>query len=363
MTSGKTLFINARFLTEPMTGLQRSGIEILSELHAMLDEGEIDAQQWRFVLLAPDFGDELPDWPRFEFKAGGIFRSHLWEQLSLPRLAKGPLLCLKNTAPIRHTQLISMIHDALVWEQPDSYSISFGRLYRFLLPRVARRSRVVLTPSKNSADLLSERTSVPRNRFVVVSNGHEHALRTNSDTSVLEKHSLFSGKYLIAVSSHMKNKNFYNAARAVREAKLSNIPLVVVGGANPEVFEGSNELPDNCRTIGRVGDSALRALYENSLGLIFPSFHEGFGLPPLEAMALGCPVIVSQTSSLPEVCGDAALYCNPSDVSDIARQVSRLANDRGLVAELKQKGLAQAKKFSWRTTARTVWKAVEENLS
>ncbi len=363
MIPTKTLFVNARFLSEPLTGVQRWGREILNQLHDMLEEGEIDSSSWKITLLAPSFPDNAPDWPRFEFKTGGLFQSHFWEQISLPRLAKGPLLCLKNTAPIRHPQLISMIHDALVWEQPDSYSKTFGHLYRFLLPHIARNSRVVLTLSENSANSLSHITSVPKERFVVILCGHEHALRPKPNNSILKKHGLFSGKYLIAVSSQMRNKNLKGAAQAVRKAGLLNTPLVVVGGTHPGVFNEPKSFPKDCRAVGRIDDSSLRALYENALGLIFPSFHEGFGLPPLEAMALGCPVIVSRTSSMPEVCGNAALYCDPSDVSDIAHQIRRLAGDRGLQTELKQKGRAHAQTFRWRDAARKVWDTVEANFA
>jgi glycosyltransferase involved in cell wall biosynthesis len=202
---------------------------------------------------------------------------------------------------------------------------------------------------------------VPARLVTVVYCGHEHALRTPADTSVLERNGIEPGSYLLAVSSLNPNKNFAGVVRAIQKADIGEVPFVVAGGANPRVFAGGGEqdLPPGTTHVGRADDGALRALYENALALVYPSFHEGFGLPPLEAMALGCPVICSNTTSLPEVGGDAVLYCNPADDADIARQIRRLVDDPHLRSELSAKGRAQAAKFTWRDTARKLWSRVE----
>ncbi|MGH9891149.1 MAG: glycosyltransferase family 4 protein, partial [bacterium] len=114
------------------------------------------------------------------------------------------------------------------------------------------------------------------------------------------------------------------------------------------------------RAIGYVTDGQLRALYERAACLVFPSLYEGFGLPPLEAMACGCAVITSDTTSLPEVCGDAALYCDPSDPRDIAAQISAVLTRPDLAAELRVRAVARSRLFRWKATARAVMKVVED---
>jgi glycosyltransferase involved in cell wall biosynthesis len=111
-----------------------------------------------------------------------------------------------------------------------------------------------------------------------------------------------------------------------------------------------------------VSDSELRALYENAACFVYPSFYEGFGFPPLEAMACGCPVIVSKASSLPEVCGDAALYCDPKNSKDIAEKIQRVVHDETLRAEMRKKGLARAELYSWERCAKETMAVIQKVL-
>src|SRR5438105_7080560 len=127
--------------------------------------------------------------------------------------------------------------------------------------------------------------------------------------------------------------------------------LVAVGGGNSRVFADVDLLGDGLIPAGYVTDGELRALYENAACFIFPSFYEGFGLPPLEAMHCGCPVIVSDRASLPEVCGEAAVYCDPDDPADIARQLRLVLTSSALRRELREAGLARARSFGWQRSA------------
>ncbi|MEM9137932.1 MAG: glycosyltransferase family 1 protein, partial [Cyanobacteria bacterium P01_F01_bin.42] len=183
--------------------------------------------------------------------------------------------------------------------------------------------------------------------------GREHMDAIAPDASVLEKPELKNRPYVLAVSSLSPHKNFGAVVRALDHLRdLPDLAVVIIGGGNQQVFAETN-LADNSQVIrpGYVTDAQLKALYQNALGFIHASLYEGFGLTPLEAMTCGCPVIVSRAAAIPEVCGEAALYFDPQDPQDIARQVRQMVTDSSLRESLRHKAIAQAQKFSWRTCA------------
>ncbi|KAA3608703.1 MAG: glycosyltransferase family 1 protein [Planctomycetota bacterium] len=359
------LYVNARFLLEPITGLQRMGRQIIQEFDRMLAEGEIDRNRRKIRLLLPAKPKDAPQYDHLERWIRGPVGSHLWEQSLLPFRAKGFLLNLKNTAPVMGGPMAVAIHDLQTFAKPEIFSKKLVRLYQWILPRAAKRARWVFTISEHSKKEIVRWLGIPEEKIVVISTGHEHILDIESEPEILQRHEIEPGSYLLAVSSMNPNKNFAAVPKALEIGDLGDIPFVIAGGMNPTVFEQSTQttLPPGSIHVGRVSDGELRALYENALGFIFPSFYEGFGLPPLEAMALGCPVISSHTSSLPEVCGNAALYCDPYDHADIARQILRLAHDKPLRQELSSKGKIRAAGFRWRDGARKIWQYVEPELS
>jgi glycosyltransferase involved in cell wall biosynthesis len=153
------------------------------------------------------------------------------------------------------------------------------------------------------------------------------------------------------VGSQTANKNFDGVVKAAALLDDLNIKVVAVGGNNRRVFAGAISSSDRLIVAGYVTDGELRALYENAKCFVFPSFYEGFGLPPLEAMHCGCPVIASNRAAIPEVCGAAVAYCDPSDPSDIARQLRRVLTSRAYRTELKEAGLERSRAFSWSQSA------------
>lgn len=363
MADPAPIYVNARFLSEPVTGLQRWGREVLRALDAMVEDGAIPRARWRFVLLLPrPPAADAPVFRHHETRVGGLFGSHLWEQIELPWRARGgPLLNLKNTAPALRRRQAVVIHDLQVFARPGTHGRGFNALYRAILPCAARRARVLLAVSRSTAAEIEKHLGVPRARVAVTGGGHEHVLAVAADPRVLERHGLRRGGYLLAVSSLNPNKNFAAIPRALALAGI-DLPLAVAGSANPRVFAGDGALPAGAVAIGRVEDAELRALYENALGFVYPSFYEGWGLPPGEAMLLGCPVVVSITTSLPEVCGDAALYCDPADDGSLARALRTLADDAPRRAELAALGRQQAARHTWRGAAERLWGAIQPLL-
>jgi len=156
---------------------------------------------------------------------------------------------------------------------------------------------------------------------------------------LLERLGLRNRSFLLAVGSANKNKNIARLIEAYLRLDCKDVPLVLAGGANSNVFSGVAF--DECEQLIRTGyltDAELAALYGNALAFVFPSLYEGFGLPPLEAMHFGCPVICSRSASVPEVAGDAALYCNALDVDDIAACLRRIMEEDTLRRTLIEKG-------------------------
>jgi glycosyltransferase involved in cell wall biosynthesis len=193
----------------------------------------------------------------------------------------------------------------------------------------------------------------------VVSPAADHLDRVTSDTSVIERLNLVRDAYCIVVGSLDPRKNLQRVLEAIEKLRhLDGIKFVVVGGKNARIFnsEPAEQRPESESVVraGFVTDGELKALYENAGCLVFPSLYEGFGLPPLEAMYCGCPVVASSRTSIPEVCGEAAMYCDATSADDIAGKISLMMTDEVLRQRYREMGLARAREFRWDITAQTV---------
>jgi glycosyltransferase involved in cell wall biosynthesis len=193
--------------------------------------------------------------------------------------------------------------------------------------------------------------------------GCEHILISAPDYSILEDQRLTQKPFLLAVGSSSFHKNVANVVDAVESLSDQSVQLVIAGGKNSRIFTTVKE-SGSSRIIhlGYVTDAQLRALYSRAIGFVFPSIYEGFGFPPLEAMTCGCPVICSNRASLPEVCGDAALYIDPLDVQQISHQINQLINNSSLQDSLRKSGFEQVKQFTWEKTARFFWKTLQKYI-
>ena len=359
------VFFNSRFLTQSVTGVQRYAMELIKALDKLIDVGEIDRGKFSFVLIGPKNTKHDPDLKHIPLRRVGRLRGHLWEQLELPLYSRNSLLVsLCNAAPLfKHSQVVT-IHDASVFATPQTYPWAFRTWYRVLLRGICKSASRIITVSDFSRSELVRYCNVDVKKVRVVYSGKEHILDVPADESVIKKHDLGKKPFILAVSSVTPNKNFRSIVRAVELLGDDGFDVAIAGGVNPRVFTRSNlSLPDTVKHLGYVSDAELRALYQHAACFIFPSFYEGFGLPPLEAMACGCPVIVSNAASLPEVCGDAVLYCDPYSPEDIAAKITLLMGDEALRNGLRHKGLARAREFSWERTARLTLQAYHEALA
>jgi glycosyltransferase involved in cell wall biosynthesis len=347
----KTIFINGRFLTQQVTGVQRFARETLHALDLLLAARA--SSPFEFVLLAPR-GAAAPVLRRIRFQCVGPFSGHVWEQITLPRASRGGfLLNFGPTGPLVKRRQIVTIHDASVHVVPHAFSRAFRTWYKLTLPILAQRSAGVMTVSDFSRSEVIRYFGARAQAVCVSGEGWQHVLRAAPNPDVLHAHGLRPQEYVLAVSSVAPHKNFGVVARALSHLTDCHLKVAVVGATNARIFgyRGRAELK-HLEFLGYVDDSSLRALYENAAAFIHPSLYEGFGIPPLEAMALGCPVIASNAASIPEVCGPGAWYFDPEDEADLARQIRRILSRPDEREKLRQLARRQLQKHSWEACAR-----------
>jgi glycosyltransferase involved in cell wall biosynthesis len=295
--------------------------------------------------------DSLGDSPELVGQPVGKLGGQGWEQLELPAYCRDALLLnLCNTGPITRSEQLCVLHDAGALVNASSYSLAFRTWYRWLFTALMRRARIIATVSKFSASELM-RLFGKRKALEVIYESGEHILREPADSSVLERLGLAGERYVLAVGSRAPHKNFAAIVRAVAMLGDDKVKVVAAGGADSRVYASFALPTDSLVMAGYVSNGQLRALYENAQCFVFPSLYEGFGLPPLEAMCCGCPTIVSDRAALPEVCGNGALYCDPLSPADIARQLRQVLASASLRQELRERGLARARSFTWQLAA------------
>ncbi len=342
--------VNGRFLTQTPTGVQRYALNVLKALDAESDGSAIIP-----LLVPPGAADPtLRSFKRHEI--GGRFKGHAWEQFALPLNWQGPLLNLCNTAPVLKREQIVCIHDGNVFAAPDSYSLAFRTAYKSIQPVLARRATRIATVSHASARQLARYLPIEAKDIAVLPNGYEHVLQWNPDAAetapgIVLSIASRSRRYVFALGSRAKHKNLSLLSRIAGELDALGIDIVVAGGDFGIFSESTAEQQPNIIMAGRVSDDDIAYFLKHALCLAFPSLNEGFGLPVVEAMAWGCPVISSYHSSMAEVCGDAALMASPFDPGQWVRHVETLKTSASAADDLRAKGFVQMQKFSWRETA------------
>lgn len=339
--------VNGKFLQAGPTGVHRVAWELMRALDAGPDP------RFAFRVLSPRGPSRYPDLPRLPRDEVGRLRGQAWEQIDLPRAAPGEtILSLGNLAPVWPRDAVTMIHDAQVFTTPASYSRAFGARYRLLLRAIGRRHRRILTVSAFSKAQLVAFGIAPGERIDVIHNGVDHLLEVTPDRAIVAKLGLVRQGYVLALANTQRHKNVGLLLRAFARPDLAGLKLVLVGGATRDDFVAAgHEVPAGTLFAGAIPDKALRGLIADALCLAFPSLTEGFGLPPLEAMLLGCPALVAPCGALPEVCGDAALYADPDAPEAWARAILALADDRLLWDVRSVAGQAHAARFTWAAAA------------
>jgi glycosyltransferase involved in cell wall biosynthesis len=337
--------VNVRYLSRPLTGLQRYTLELL--------------RRWRGLVDLASPGGKV-----------GPYTGHLWEQVVLPVVARGRLLFSpSNTGPVFFERQVVTIHDMVAFDLPEVLNPQVASWYRIVLSAVARRAYRIITVSSYSKKRILQLLEVPESKVVVIPNGvgNEFCPPSHLHSDELSLH-LPSNRYLFALSRFHPVKNLVGLLRAwaIASKKLDpDIWLVVAGNQGPRTAFGQCELkqiPPRVFFYGAPDDATLPVLYRKALGFVHVSLYEGFGIPVLEAMACGTPVLASNVTAVPEVAGDAALLVDPTDVRAIAEGIERIVQDEELRSSLREKGIRRASLYSWDETARRTWEVLQSAM-
>lgn len=351
------LFINGRFLSQKLTGVQRYAAEMVKAIDSLLASNRsptplLDAD-WQ--LLVPPNASETIALERITIRRIGRLNGHAWDQIDLPRAAaEGRLISLANSGPILHRDQIVVIHDAQVFRRPDFFGWRYLAVHQ-TMDRLLARCATIATVSAFSRRELAAVLGLNASDIPVFPNSAEHFTTTEPDRGILERLGIETGAYFLFVGSRTKNKNLSVAIDAAGLLNRPDIPLVIVGGDNSKVFQdNSSKNRSGLVLAGRLADREIAALYENATAFIFPSLYEGFGVPPLEAMLFGCPVIASTAEAIRETCGDAAAYFDATDARSLSeRMQERLA--KGPISD-RERSLQRDRlaAFSWQRSARAL---------
>ena len=343
---------NGKFLSAAPTGVHRVAHELITHADALLADRPAQAAERPWSVLKPRDCDRSLPLTVMKERTVGALTWQPWEQFELPLYAQGSILVsLCNLAPLLSGG-VAMIHDAQVFISPQSYGRAFLAWYRFALPAIGRDSKLILTVSDYSRRQLADHGVAPLSKIAVLHNGVDHLTAIAPDESIVARLGLQPGRYVTALANTQKHKNIRILMEAFARPALSGVPLVLIGKSGAVDFEAAGSpSPPNAVFAGPVTDAEMRALFAHAGCLAFPSTTEGFGLPPLEAMSLGCPVVAAPRGALPEVCGDAAVYADADDAMAWEAAILEILESPTVRAGRETLGLAQAARFSWKASA------------
>jgi glycosyltransferase involved in cell wall biosynthesis len=360
-------------------GINRYLVNLLRQIE-MLTAGSSIRTQILVESLDANRGNGLVQRAGFEMVPCAVARSSgIWHPIMLMETAKRleadvVFMPAPGVVHFKRTRLAVTVHDVIPLLFPDEFrSPEEQRLSRRCLAAI-QKADLILTDSRYSKSDMVDRFGVPPDKVVVVYLGLDgrmfQALPPNerAEQQVLKRHGI-DRPYFLHVGLWQPRKNLHRLIRAFRlledRARDLGLQLVLCGPRKPgidKLDELVQELSLQGKVVltGKVPDSDLVELYQRAHGFAMPSLYEGFGLPPLEAMACGVPVMSSNRSSLPEVLGDAAVYCDPESEDDMACALEKICRDSGLRKTLVDRGLAHVTQFSWEACARSTLAALQQ---
>lgn len=351
------IIINGKFLSQQLTGVQRVAYELIRHI----DHNSIEKNNFELALPR---GAKKMNVENITQKRIGLLKGNAWEQISLPMYAgKKRILNLGNVAPLISPNCIIFVHDISFHVNRRFFSKSFVLWYELIMPKILESSSQIFVNSEFTKSEIIKYYGIKGNKISVFYLGHEHISSKKADRSnILKTLGLAKNEYILVVSSSSPNKNFSRLCKAIKSIELSgyDIPLVIAGGDNSIFKQEGLDKNENIHRAGYVSDKELIVLYKHARLFVFPSIYEGFGLPPLEALKLGTPSVVSKTGALPEIYEDAVLYCDPLIVEDIKEKILELWENEELRLEYLTKGEKILNKCSWKTASKNMLKKINE---
>ena len=331
--SASQVVVNGRFLARRITGVERHGREVL-----------------RFI------GNSS----RLESTHRQGWMGHAWEQFILPgRLgADSVLWSPANAGPLLVRNQALTIHDLSPLEHPEWFRAGFATWYKLFLPLVVKRVRKIFVPSEYVKGKVSRRFQIAN--VTVTPNGVDHSIFC---PDAMQTTFELPARYVLFVGTLERRKNLNGLLHAWNQIKnqFKDTWLVIVG-ASGRVFKAVN-LPkhlERVRFLGYVDDRTLAGLYAQATLFVLPSYEEGFGLPALEAMACGAPVIASDGGALPEIVEEAGRIFCLSEPAGLSEALSDCLSSGSTRLLLREKGLRRASQFSWQRTSTLIWKELHE---
>ena len=351
---GKRMYvINGKFMADRMQGVVRYARELCGALDAALDKESLAVK-----MLVPPSAHDVPSYKNIRVEVIGRRAGIAWEQGELGRWLRqhqdATCINLCNVSPIGVKPGITALHDVMYKAHPEFYVSlrnRLSRLYHILHYRyVVKHEKAILTVSQFSKSEIEKYYPTARGKVYVVENAWQHVTRYPTSKDWQEAFPrLTPGKYYFSLATLANNKH---GRWIIETAKRNPAELFAIAGKRYEADK--LEIPDNLLLLGFISDEHASALIQNCKAFLFPSLYEGFGLPPLEALALGAMVISSNTSSLPEVLGDAAYYIDPMEPISSIGSIERI--DQAKVDET-------LGRYSWEKSARELLELLKQNVT
>lgn len=335
------IYCNTRNLTLHKTGVQRYTEEILRRF---------PEDSWENIS------------PPNRISRG--FTGHFWEQLYLgTQISKNDVLWSPaNTGPVFLKRHVVTIHDVVPFDHPEWLNKYFAAWYRAIQPTLVRNAAYVITISNFSKERIMYHLNVPEKKIKVIYNGVDDTFfNTNNNSFERIEHIVPGKNFILSLGSLEPRKNLKRLLKGWSQVEGKLPPdfyLVVVGKKGSSLIFDNNDISENVNKVsftGHVPDELLPALYNNAKAFFYLSEYEGFGLPPLEAMAVGTPVVTSNCTAIPEVVGDCAKLIDPFSIDEISSSVVSSFEGNLVSTSNIKKGVERAKSFNWEKSSKLTW--------